>query len=62
MNYLQRWFRWRVAGVERLLFICTAVMLALLLASQLLMMNEEVRSFISRVDFLEGIPYRGPAD
>ncbi|NLA27251.1 MAG: hypothetical protein GX878_07650 [Firmicutes bacterium] len=60
MNYLQRWVRRRMARVERLLFICTAVLLALLLLSQLAMMNGDVRSFLSRVDALEGLPYRMP--
>ncbi len=62
MNYLQRWFRRRVPGFERILFICTVVMLALLLVSQLLMLNANVRCFLSRVESLEGIPYRWPAD
>ncbi|HOJ84278.1 MAG TPA: hypothetical protein PLZ49_00585 [Bacillota bacterium] len=62
MNYLQSWFRRRAASLERVLFICAAVMLSLLLVSQLLMMNEKVRSFISKVDSLEGLPYRWPAD
>ncbi|MGB4289330.1 MAG: hypothetical protein WBK24_00170 [Dethiobacteria bacterium] len=62
MNYLQSWFRRRAASLERVFFTCAAVMLSLLLVSQLLMMNEKVRSFISKVDSLEGLPYRWPAD
>jgi hypothetical protein len=62
VNYLQSWFRRRAASLERVLFTCAAVMLSLLLVSQLLMMNEKVRSFISKVDSLEGLPYRWPAD
>ncbi|HPU00321.1 MAG: hypothetical protein GX890_01390 [Firmicutes bacterium] len=59
MNYLQRWFCRRAARVERFLFACTALLLALLLLGQVLMLNEKVRSVISRVDSLEGYPYRG---
>ncbi len=62
MNYLQRWFRRRAPAVERYLFLCSAVLLALLLAGQLLLVNAKVRRFLSRVDFLEGLPYQGPAD
>jgi hypothetical protein len=62
VNSLQRWFRRRAPRLERFLFICTAVLLALLLVSQLLMLNAKVRRFLSSVDSLEGLPYRGPAE
>lgn len=62
MDFLQRWFFRRSVKVERLLLICTAVLLALLLMSQLLMIHPGVRYFLSRVDSLEGDPYRGPCE
>lgn len=62
MNYLQRWILHKMAGVERFLFICTTTLLALLLVSQVAMMNAKVRSFLSRVDLLEGLPYRWPEE
>jgi len=40
----------------------TAALLALLLLSQLVMMNPKARLFLSRVDALEGAPYPAPAD
>jgi len=44
--------------MERFLFSSTAIMLALLLVSQLAMLNFKVRSLLSRVESLEGLPYQ----
>lgn len=62
MNCLQRWIGGTAARLERILFMWTAALLALLLLSQLVMMNPRARLFLSRVDALEGVPYPGPAD
>lgn len=62
MNKLQRWFRHHTAKWERYLMISAAVLLTLLLASQLVMLNMKARSFLSPVESLEGHPYQGLAD
>lgn len=53
----QRFYR-RTERWERFLYSSTAVILGLLIVSQLLMMNGKVRSLLSRVEFMEGLPYR----
>lgn len=62
MDCLQRWIGRTGARLERILFIWTAALMALLLLSQLVMMNPRARTFLSRVDALEGVPYAGPMD
>ncbi len=62
MKCLQRWIGRTAARLERALFIWTAALLALLLLSQLVMMNPKARCFLSRVDALEGVPYPVPLD
>lgn len=58
MDFLPRWFYRRTERWERFLYSSTAIMLALLLVSQLLMLNYKVRSLLSRVESMEGLPYR----
>jgi len=58
VDFLPRWFCRRTERWERFLFSSTAIMLALLLVSQLAMLNFKVRSLLSRVESLEGLPYQ----
>jgi len=57
MNYLQSWLKKWAPSVER--FLCGAVILAtvLVIVSQLMMTNAEIRFRLSRVDYLTGVPY-----
>lgn len=59
MITLPQWFYRRTARGERFLYRSAAVMLGLLIISQLLMANSRIRTLLSRVDTLEGIPYQG---
>lgn len=60
MNTLQRWFRQWSMRLERFLFGCTLLCLFLLVTSQLIMTNGKARSYLNRVEFIEGVPYRWP--
>jgi hypothetical protein len=56
-EYLNAYLR-MASAVERWLIRCLRVLLALLVAAQCLLRIPEVRHAVSRVDQLEGSPYR----
>lgn len=60
MDLLERWLdRW--AGLlERYLFGSTLFFFSLLVAAQLAMTHPKIRSYLNRVDFIEGVPYHCP--
>ncbi|EEG78248.1 hypothetical protein [Dethiobacter alkaliphilus] len=53
----ERWFNERTSRFERLLIKSAAVLLFVLLVSQALLINPQVRSRLSLVERLEGVPY-----
>lgn len=57
MNYLQSWLKKWAPLVER--FLCGAVIFAtvVVIVSQLMLTNTEIRFRLSRVDYLTGVPY-----
>jgi len=57
VNYLQSWLKKWAHLVERVLFCSAAAAALLIIASQLIMINDQARYHISRVDSLEGKPY-----
>lgn len=62
MNFLQNWFRRWAHRFDRWLFGLTLVLLLLLVLSQLLLTNEQLRYYMNRVDFNEGVPYHWPEE
>lgn len=57
LGLAQRFYR-KTRRWERFIYRSTAIMLGLLIISQLLMISGTVRSLFNRVEALEGRPYR----
>lgn len=53
----ERWFTERTSRFERVLIVSTGLLLFVLLLSQALLINPNIRSMLSLVERLEGVPY-----
>lgn len=62
MDLLERWLNRWAGLLERYLFGSSLLFFSLLVAAQLAMTHPKIRSYLNRVDFIEGVPYRWPEE
>jgi hypothetical protein len=62
VNFLQSWFKRWARRLERHLFQTALIAVAVLIASQLIMINAGARYYLNRTEYLEGAPYRWAAE